>query len=103
MYPLLAGLGEAGPELPSPALFVIGFLSPSDSCQMSDDVGAVGNQAGPHATFGDRSEQLLGASAPDAEERLKGGAVDQGVSAFLEPPEGFREAVEPKRLVGHRG
>jgi len=49
----------------APAL-IISFLAGSDSLEVLDEIGAVGDQARGDAALGDGREQLLGAAAADA-------------------------------------
>ena len=68
----------------------------------ADDIGAAGHQAGSDAPLGDGGKNLLSAATSDAEERFEGGAVDPGVEGRFELADGFGEAVEPERFIGHR-
>jgi hypothetical protein len=99
--PLAASLGKILPELFPAALFIIGFLSGSNSLQMSHDIVAVGDQTGSDTAFGDRRQELLGAAASDAEQRLQSRPVDPRLGAVSELAESLREAVQPEGLIGH--
>ena len=100
--PLLAELRQVFPELFAAALFVIGFLAGGDALEMSDDLGAAGDQAGAHAPLGERSQELLGAAAAHAEQGLDGRAVHPGIRGrVFQPADGRRKAVEPQGLIWH--
>jgi hypothetical protein len=79
-------LGEVRPELLTPPLFVINFLPCRNSLKMSDERRAVGHEAGAHTAFGNGSEQLLGAPAADAEQRLHSRLIDPVVGVEGKPP-----------------
>ena len=100
--PLLAELRQVFPEVLAAALFVPGFLSGRDALEMSEDVGAAGDQAGAHAPLGKRSQELLGATAADAEQRLDGRPVHPGIGGVVfQLADGLGKAVEPQGFIRH--
>jgi hypothetical protein len=83
------------------AVFIIGFLSGGNFLKMSDDMTAVGDYAGSHAALGDGRQNLLGAPASDAQQRLEGGPVDPRLGILLELANSFREAIQPEGFIRH--
>ena len=99
--PFAAGLGQMLTELLPPEVFVIGLFSGRDPLQMVDEIGALGDRAGPDAALGNGSEQLLGPTTPHTQQRLEAGPIDPGFSTVFQLKEGVGETVEPQGFIRH--
>ena len=89
------------PELFAAPLFIPGLLPGSNSPKMGDDIGPVSDDAGSDAAFRNGRQELLGAPASDAQQRLQSRAVNPRLRAEFELTESLGKAVQPEGFIWH--
>ena len=84
------------------ALFVLAAIAMGKTAQVSDEGVAIGEPVGADASGNAGRQNLLGAAAPDAEERFNGGAVNERAGKGFEGLDYCRDSAVPERFGGHR-
>jgi len=101
--PLLPeGADQAG-HLPPPLDLVRGVLAGGDALEMCDQGVAIGEPAGPDAIDDAASEDLLSASAADAEQKLELSAGDTGAGIGSKFLQNMGQITIPAGFSGHGG
>jgi integrase len=98
-----AGVSQVGPKFCPAPVVVVGVIAGRDTTEIVEEVATAGNQARTDASSCDLGEELLGATAANAEEGLDGGAIDPRFGRAAQVLDCGGTVVEPEGLIGHGG